>query len=131
VGIVAREAEKLDIQNAKEMPDVPADVAGLFVRREDNRLFVGTGNMSGVKVNGRWEFDHDGPVVEVVTTHDTLIYRDDTLQQLGGVAPSGPIKQVLEPGSLDEIGKNSTVQAWGERRGERVIAEVIVFTPHS
>jgi hypothetical protein len=121
----------LDIEHAAEMPDEPADLTGLFVRREDNRLFVGTGETSAFKVNGKWEFHHDGPVVEVVTTHDTLIYRDDTLQQLGGVAPSGPIEQVLEPGSLDEIDKNSTVQAWGERRGERLIAEVIVFTPHS
>jgi signal transduction histidine kinase len=128
VVILAREGEKLNIQIAKEMPDEPADVAGLFVRREDNSLFVGTGSTSGVKVDGRWELHHDGPVVEVVTTHDTLIYRDDTLQQLGGVAPSGPIKQVLEPGSLDEIGKNSTVEAWGKRRDDRVVAEVVVFS---
>ena len=130
VVIVTREAEKLDIQNAKEMPDEPAGVAGLFVRRKDNRLFVGTGSMSGVKVDGRWELHHDGPVVEVVTTHDTLIYRDDTLQQLGGSPPSGPVQQVLKPGSLDELGVNSTVQAWGERRGDRLVAEVIVFAPN-
>jgi signal transduction histidine kinase len=130
----AIEGKMLDIQNAGEMPDTPADVAGLFVRREDNSLFVGTGNLSGVKVGGnqggasRWDYHHDGPVVEVVTTHDTLIYRDDTLQQLGGVVPSGPIKQVLKPGSLDELGVNSTVQAWGERRGDRLVAEVVVFS---
>ena len=118
----------IETERAAEMPDVAADVAGVFVRREDNSLFVGTGNLSAVLVDGEWESHHDGPVVEVVTTHDTLIYRDDTLRQLEGVAPAGPIKQDLKPGSLDELGKNSTLQAWGERRGDRVVAEVVVFS---
>ncbi len=125
---LALKAKMLDIQNAEEMPDASADVDGLFVRREDGSLFVRTGNRSGVKVNGEWELHQDGPVVEIVTTHDTVIYRDDTLEQLGGVAPSGPIQQVLNPGTLDELGKNSTVRAWGEKRGDGVVAEVIVFT---
>ncbi len=125
---LALEAEMLDIRDAAEMPDTPPDVGGLFVRRDGNSLFVGTGNLSGYLVSsGEWEFRHDGPVVEVLTTRDTMIYRDDTLGQLGGVAPAGPIQQVLKPGSLDELGKNSTVKAWGERHGERVIAGVIVF----
>ncbi|UCC63234.1 MAG: HAMP domain-containing histidine kinase, partial [Anaerolineae bacterium] len=101
---------------------------GLFVRREDNGLFLGTGATSAVKVNGEWELRYDGPVVEVVTTHDTLIYRDETLGQLGGVAPSGPIQQVLKPGSLDELDENSTVKVWGETSGDSVVAEVIVFS---
>jgi hypothetical protein len=117
----------LDVEPAAEMPDVPADVAEPFLRREDNSLFVGTGTMSGVLVDGKWQLRHDGPVVEVVATHDTRIYRDDMFKQLGGVAPSGPFQQVLNPGSLDEIDETSTVQAWGERRGDRVVAEVIVF----
>lgn len=118
----------IETERAAEMPDVAADVAGLFVRREDNSLFVGTGSLSAVLVDGEWKSHHDGPVVEVVTTHETLIYRDDTLRQLGGVAPSGSIKQVLKPGSLDELGNNSTLQAWGERRGDRLVAEVVVFS---
>jgi hypothetical protein len=117
----------LDVEPAGDMPDAPADVAGLFLRREDNSLFVGTGNMSGVLVDGKWELSHDGPAVEVVATRDTLIYRDDTLQQIGNDLPSEPLQQVLKPGSVDEIGRNCTIQAWGERRGERVAAEVLVF----
>jgi signal transduction histidine kinase len=111
------------------MPDDPADAGGLFVRRDGNTLFVGTGNMSGNRMSdGTWHFQHDGPVVQVVTTRDTLVYRDDTLQQLGGVAPSGPIQQLLQPGSLAELGINSTVKAWGERRDDRMVAEVVVFS---
>jgi len=122
-------AKMVDVQNAEEMPDDPPDVGGLFVRRDGNTLFVGTGNMSGNRMNdGTWHFQHDGPVVQVVTTRDTLVYRDDTLQQLGGVAPSGPIQQLLQPGSLAELGINSTVKAWGERRDDRLVAQVVVFS---
>jgi hypothetical protein len=121
---------KVETERADEMPVHAPDVAGLYARREDNRLFVGTGAMSGVKVEGRWELHHDGPVIEVVTTHDTLVYRDDTLQQLGGVPPSGPVQQVLTPSMVEEISENSTISAWGERRGDRLVAEVIVFSPN-
>jgi hypothetical protein len=120
----------LDIEPADELPQSPADVSGIFLRREDNSLFVGTGNMSGVLVDGKWDVRHDGPAIEVVATHDTLIYRDDVFLRLGGAPPSGAIKQVLEPGSLDELGANSSVQAWGERRGDRVQAEVLVYQPN-
>ncbi len=114
----------VETEFAAEMPDVPPDVSGLFARREDNSLFVGTGTLTFM-IDG--DAKYDGPVVEVVTTHDTLIYRDDTLQQLGGVAPSGPVKQVLKPGSLDEIGQNDVISAWGEMRGDRLVAEVLVY----
>jgi hypothetical protein len=126
-GAVTASSLMLEQEPAAEMPATPADVAGLFVRREDNRLFVGTGSMSGVKVGDRWELHHDGPVLEVLATHATLIYRDDTLQQLGGDPPSGPIRQVLKPGSLDELGATSTVLAWGEKRGDRLFATVLVY----
>jgi signal transduction histidine kinase len=126
---LALEGNMVDVQNAEEMPENPPDVGGLFVRRDGNSLFVGTGNLSGNRVSdGTWQIQHDGPVVEVVTTRDTLVYRDDTLQQLGGVAPSGPIQQLLQLGSWTELGKNSTVKVWGERRDDRVVAQVVVFS---
>lgn len=121
------EGTMLDIQNAEDIPAAPADVAGLFVRREGDSLFVGTGISSGVKTDDGWEIHYDGPVVEVLVTGDTLVYRDDTLQQLGGVPPSGPIEQVIEPASLDELGKNSTLEAWGTKRDELLAVEVLVF----
>ena len=133
-GVLEIIAESLDIRNAKELPDTPPDAGGLFVQREDKSLFVGTGNMSGVVVDGDqgnasfWEYHYDGPVVEIVTTHDTLIYHDITSQQFTNGLPSSPIQQVLDPGTLDEIGKDSIVSAWGERRGGRVVAEVLVFS---
>lgn len=128
-GGVTTSGVMIETLHADEMPSSVPDVAGLFTRREDNRLFVGTGAMSGVKVDGRWELKHDGPVIEVVTTHDTLFYRDDTLQQFRDFPPSDPVQQVLTPSRVDEIEENSTISAWGERRGDRLIAEVVVFYP--
>jgi hypothetical protein len=127
---ISGSALMVETVHADEMPDRAPDVAGLFAQREDNRLFVGTGNLSGVKVNGTWRLHHDGPVFEVVTTHGTLVYRDDTLQQFGDVPPSGPVQQVLTPSTVDEIEENSTISAWGERRGDRLVAEVVVFSPN-
>lgn len=123
-------AVQVDVKPAAEMPESPADVSGLFVRREDNNLFVGTGQLSAVLVDGKWKQYHDGPVMEIVTTHHTQIYRDNILQKLGGVAPSGSVQQVLEPGSVEEMGENTFVMAWGQRRGDRLVAEVVVFSPN-
>jgi len=123
-------AVQVDVKPAPEMPESPADVSGLFVQREDNNLFVGTGQLSAVLVDGKWKQYHDGPVMEIVTTHHTQIYRDNLLQKLGGVAPSGSVQQVLEPGSVEEMGENSFVMAWGQRRGDRLVADIVVFSPN-
>ncbi len=124
VGETAYTAKSLEIQSAGEMPAAPPEVAGVFVGREDNSFFVGTGNVNFM-VSGSPAYD--GPEIEVLITRDTLIFSDDTWQQFSSSPPSGPVQQVLNPGSLDEIGKNSTVSAWGERRGDRVVAEVLVY----
>src|SRR5687768_15266353 len=38
-------AVSLDIKPAPELPPTPPEVGGLFVRREDNSIFVGTGEI--------------------------------------------------------------------------------------
>lgn len=133
-GLMAVPGKRLDAERAKEMPDAPPDIGGLFVRREGSSLYIGTGNVSAVLVDGdradvsRWEVHHNGPVAEVVTTQQTLIYCDDTLRQIEGSPPAGPIQQVLIPSTLDAIGKDSIVSAWVESRGNRLVAKVIVFS---
>jgi len=123
-GLIASTGTKIEVLPAAEMPDTPPDVAGVFVRREDSSLFVGTGTVTFV-IDG--DASYDGPTVEVVSSHNTQIYRDDTTKQLAGVPPSGPVQQVLKPGSLDEVGQNDVVSAWGERSGDRLVARVIVY----
>jgi hypothetical protein len=132
----------LDIKPAPELPQTPPEVGGLFVRREDNSIFVGTGEIEvAVELDPatgerQTSSNHSGPVLEVVVTAETAIYRDETkMPGLGPDAVSGDktIQQVVKSiDSLEELGentKNTEVQVWGERRGDRVVAQVFVYRP--
>ncbi len=121
------------VEPSPDLPERQAEVSGVFLRREDNSVFVGTGNISVSVVveNGETTTaaDHSGPEVEVVLTHDTLFYRDETDINLEA-AESGErqIQQVVRPvDSLAELAEGASIGVWGERRGDRVIAEVVVF----
>jgi hypothetical protein len=121
---------------AKELPQTPADADGIFDHRQDNSIFVGTGQAQIMVQPGQGgkvqtASSHTGPTVEVVVTPQTTVYRDVTMKQFNGHPASGSIKiqQVVEPGSLDEIGQNSFVTAWGNKTGDRIIADVLVYTP--
>ena len=134
-GPVMVQAQADDFSRAAELPDEPAEVNGIFVRREDNSIFIGTGNVTLKSIldpdgNMQVETDYDGPIVEVVTTRDTVFYRETTFDQgLPEGAEGGSMQQTVEPGSLDEIGEQSGVTVWGERRGDRVVARVLVYLP--
>ena len=117
-----------DIQPAQELPQTPADVWGLFDHRQNNSIFVGTGNVTvGVRTdrsgNVKASSEYDGPIVEVIVTSQTAVYEDVAMQQFNGQA----IRQVVEPGSLDEIGKSSTIAVWGRKTSDRIIADILVY----
>lgn len=129
---------RVRIEPAPELPDRPAEASGIFVRRQDNSIFVGTGAIElDVEVNGNTgessvSLSHSGPEIEVVVTRDTVIYRDETDMSFGepGSRKSGEmtIQQVIRPiDSLEEIGENTELQIWGEKRGDRVVAQVLVY----
>jgi hypothetical protein len=123
---------------APELPDRPAEVGGIFLRRQDDSLFVGTGAIiADVEVNGdtgeeQFSLSHDGPEVEVVVTHDTAIFHDvtefspvDLPQDESG---ESVVQQRVKPvDSLEAVGANTELQVWGERRGDRVVAQVLVY----
>ena len=77
-------------------------------------------------------FEHSGPEVEVVVSRDTILYQDVTRY-----VPDDPaarkssertVQQVVKPiDSLEEIGQNAEMEVWGERRGDRIVAEVVVY----
>lgn len=129
----------LDIKPAPELPATPAEVNGLFVNREDNSIFVGTGEIEFMveldQATGQKQSsaNYSGPVLEVVITKDTNIYRDETGFPEPGSAAGGKqtIQQVVKPvDSLEELGeqtKNTEVQVWGTRSGDRVVAQVFVY----
>jgi hypothetical protein len=127
------QAVSLEIQPAKELPTAPPDAMGLFAERKDNSLFVTMGNKFMVQVDKdgtvNTQTEGNGDKLEVVVTGDTTIYKDVTQAGLDGPPPSdGKVQQQVAPGSLDEIGSNSFVSAWGERRGDRVIARVLMYS---
>jgi hypothetical protein len=96
------------------------------VGRQDNALFVGTGHFMLNIADGDVVTDYDGPKVEVVVTHATEVYRDIT-EYGTAEAEDGKIRQVVRPGSVDEIGTDNLISVWGEERGSRVFAEVLVY----
>ena len=123
------------IEHAAELPDSPAALSGILVRRADNRIFVGTGAI-GIRFNTDAGGEpipqpfHDGPVTEVVVSHDTIIYRDETPFEPTALNQTLSIQQVVRRvDSLEEIGQNALVDVWGERRGDRIVAQVLVYWP--
>jgi hypothetical protein len=126
---------KLDMEPAKELPQTPAEVKGLYQRRQDSSIFIGTGQVKMMVQQSQGgaistTSSYDGPVVEVVVAHDTSIYQDVTMKQFNGPPPAGQkMQQVVEPGSIDDIGENSVIVVWGERRGDRVVATTLVYSP--
>lgn len=130
---------RLSVEPAPELPDRPAETSGLFVRREDNSLFIGTGAIEvDVEVDGATgeesvSANHSGPTVEVVVNHETILYQDVTALNIEPSADQSgeqTIQQVVQPASsLEAVGENTELEVWGERRGDRVIAEVVVYRP--
>ncbi|MBI5564471.1 MAG: hypothetical protein HY870_06225 [Chloroflexi bacterium] len=127
------QAVSMKLVRAKELPEAEPAATGLFAERKDNSIFVTIGNEFMVQVdeNGtvNTQTDGNGQQLEVVVTGDTILYKDVT--QMGDVKTqpvNGELQQQVAPGSLDEIGANSLVTAWGERRGDRVIASVLFYS---
>jgi hypothetical protein len=122
-----------DIQPAKELPLASADVRGVFDHRQNNSFFVGTGQIevsiqTDQSGNVETSSNYDGPIVEVVVTSQTIIYEDVTMRQYTGQPPAGQaIQQVVEPGSLDDIGPSSTMAVWGKKTGDRIIAQILIY----
>jgi hypothetical protein len=131
---------RVNVIPAEELPKTPAEVVGLFVKRQDKTIFVssipmksGAGGMVVQKSDGEVSAgspaDLDsGPQVEIVVTNETTIYRETT--ELAG-PPSGKeetIQQTVEESTLDELNSQSMVMVWGRKSGDRIIAEVLFFS---
>ncbi|MFZ5919331.1 MAG: hypothetical protein ACOYZ7_20575 [Chloroflexota bacterium] len=115
-----------DLVAAAELPTTSPDVGGLFLRREDNSIIVGTGEVRLTIRDGQVNGFHSGPEVEIVITHDTLVYRDKTPMQSDAIV-DGKLQQVVGPGSLEELETYSFISVWGEQRGDRLLARVLVY----
>jgi hypothetical protein len=120
------------VERAKELPDSPPDAVGSFARREDNSIFINEikgGFTIAVAEDGSVSTNANGKEIEVVVTNETLIRVDVTHESFDDFPAGGTIEQKLKPGSVEEIDDYSFVQAWGDKRGDRVVAHVLVYTP--
>jgi hypothetical protein len=133
---------ELQMTPAPELPTVAPEVVGTYARQDGSSVFIdemadsgvalnsvgpGSGAASGVNsVNPT-----SGKEIEVVITRDTRIYMDvtDMPQPSGGggmqvLTVQQKVEQIM---SLDGLKKDTPLRVWGERRGDRVIATVILY----
>jgi len=125
---------KTVILPAKELPERPSEAGGVLVKQVDNSYFVGTGSVSvSVNVvNGEESVavDHSGPEIEVVVGRDTQFYQDITKVSF---TASESKEQTLQQDLVaveqpESISNGANFQVWGEKRGDRVTADIIVFS---
>jgi hypothetical protein len=135
-------AVQTTILPAPELPAEPSAAFGILVSREDNTLLVGTGNIDlevDIEVDPETGQENtslfprtDGPQLEVVLTPDTIIYRDVTDLTLQPGQESGErevVQAVRQVNSAEDITGNLELEIWGERRGDRIVATVLVYGP--
>ena len=121
----------VQIVPAQELPKTPPEEEGLFVGRQDNIILVETDQAGGGGVFGSPIGIGGGPKVEVVITTETIIHHDTT--QLPSkrltIDNNPPIQQTVEDGTLDDLNNSqSLVMVWGRKSGDRIIAEVLVYS---
>jgi hypothetical protein len=125
---------------APGLPTGEPEVAGLFQRREDQSLFIGTGEIrmtvmipekGGEPVA---EAKANGPTVEVVVNRNTEIYKDTSEISMEARRDGLEVQQTVEMFDsldqlLEELGTTDELSIWGQKSGDRVIATVIVYRP--
>jgi hypothetical protein len=128
--------------NINPSPVLPTSepIAGLYVSQHDNLLTIGTGNVQvhavfdeNGKPAGAFTSTYDGPLLEVVVSPDTALYRDDTEipDVLSDTVGSSPIQQMVTSiDTLDSLTPNSMITVWGASVGDRINADVILIQIH-
>ena len=121
----------LDIKPAEELPATQPNEMGMFVERKDNSIFIGTGEVSvTAKADPGQEPQIDssfsGPKVEVVISSGTVVYKDTT--ELDPENPGAQVQQTVELSTIDEMTEQSSITVWGRKVGDRIIADIIVFS---
>ena len=116
---------------APELPTTPPEVTGPFITLRDNAIIVEMKSLeaksiaSSLPSNTR---NQRGPQVEVVLTRETMNYRETTDPSEPLSAKNQTIRQTVEPATLDDLNPQSTIMVWGRKSGDRVMAEVLVYS---
>jgi hypothetical protein len=119
--------EEGDIQQPDELPKELPTTQGDITRIEGKTITVGqpkSEGEGGVVYNSGEEPEYED-MEEVVVTQETLIYRGKPVEikpdQESGRLPPMEVEEI----GLADLKKGDFVQVWGEKRGDRVVAEVI------
>ena len=142
-GQIASEKGDFQIVAAEGLPETPFELIGWVISQEGNSLFVQAEGMNealgliGEKggVDKKASNENTSPPIELVITHETEFFRDSTWDPyISGeadkstVVSAGEIQQEIVPGSANEVGPGSTVTIWGERNGDRIVADFILYS---
>lgn len=131
LGLFGGEGDGVSILPAEELPISSPEDVGIFVGRQDNIILVETDPPGGGGAAGSPVGVGGGPQMEVVITTETIIYLDTT--QPPAHRPSGNdprvLQQTVEEGTLDDLNvSQSLVMVWGRKTGDRIIADVLVYS---
>ena len=120
----------VNIIPAVELPTTSPEVTGPIVERRDNTLVIETKslNTSRAVVPAAGTRSQGGPQVEIVITSETVIFRETTQldEPLSGGNQS--IQQTVETAALDNLDSRSMVMVWGRKSGDRIVAEVLMYS---
>ena len=123
------EGFQINISDVTPAPGIPAtipDARGLYVRRNDDTIVIGTGNVMAfvsAESDGVPEFNYDGIEVEVLVTNQTKLYEDVSNFTPGQTTFQQRVETL---DNLDSLGSGTNLQVWGRHEGDRIIAETIV-----
>lgn len=109
---------------AEELPQSAPIIFGLFVRREDNSIFIGTGGISvDAGADGEPVASYNGPVIEIIVNTRTNLYRE-----IPPLIRLDEIHQQVVEGEMDELNETTRLTIWGRKTGDRIIAEALLYS---
>jgi hypothetical protein len=112
---------------APELPGTPPEITGAFIQRHDNTITVETKSLeAGSRVSN--SKNQNGPQVEVVVTSGTMIYRETTGPSEPFSAENQTVQQTVQEATLDDLDPQSMITVWGRKSGNRVVAEVLMYS---
>lgn len=126
--ILSVEGETFLIQESKINETPGSDQGSVVIER--TTIQSSDFESEGEEENSIPEFSGlDGLITELVLTRETKIFQNVTqpIEIKPGEDEITVIEMSVIPGAAEDLGENCFVTVWGDRRGDRVIANVILF----
>ena len=119
------QSSELNMESPDGEPDEAPATYGVLDGRQDNILTIGTGKIAvAIETGTSPTYSYDGPVIEVVVTHDTIIKK---MEIPNDIQSGQTVKATLKDITLNEIPDSAMATVWGEKQGDRIIADFIEF----